>query len=157
MKINNTEIKNLEPIKTVAILHIGDYSGIAAAFEKLGAWAGANNLWAKGPGMAGVYHDDPSKVSVEKLRSHACLEDLGGAELLEGMERYTISGGKYFVMNAEVKMSEYGDAWCKAYAAVIEKGYAFDDRDQYELYISCVDSTQGEDAPWIVEFCIPVK
>lgn len=38
MKINSTEIKNLEPIRTIAISHVGDYSGICSAFEKLAAW-----------------------------------------------------------------------------------------------------------------------
>ena len=157
MKINNTEIKNLEPIKTIALHHIGDYSDIGAVFQKLGEWAGKNGFWAKGPRMAGIYHDNPAEVSVEKLRSSACLEDMGGMEPAEGMERYEISGGKYLVMTAEVTMAEYGEAWCKIYAAIAEQGLECDDRDQYELYVSCVDSTQGDDAPWIVEFRVPVK
>ncbi len=157
MKINSTEIKNLEPIKTIAISHIGDYSGIANAFEKLTAWAGANNLWATAPRMAGVYHDDPMSTPVEKLRSEACLENISGIEPGEGMQRYTISGGKYFVMQVEVTMSEYTEAWLKADAAFKEKGYEYDLRDHYELYVSCAGDIQDENAPWIVEICIPVK
>lgn len=157
MKINNTEIRNLEPIKTIALHHIGEYSGIAAAFQKIGEWAGKNDYWAKGPRMVGVYHDNPAEVPAQKLRSSACLEDMGGMEPAEGMERYEISGGKYFVMNAEVTMAEYGEAWCKIYAAAEQQGLECDMRDHYELYIGCTDSTQGDDAPWIVEFRVPVK
>lgn len=157
MKINSTEIKNLDPIKTIALHHTGDYSGIGSAFQKISEWAGKNDYWAKGPRMAGIYHDNPAEVPTEKLRSSACLEDIGGMEPEPGMERYEISGGKYLVMNAEVKMAEYGEAWQKAYAAVAEQGQECDMRDHYELYISCVDETQGEDAPWIVEFRVPVK
>lgn len=157
MKINSTEIKNLEPIKTIAITHIGDYSGIGKAFEKLAAWAGANNLWAASPRMAGVYHDDPTNTPTEKLRSEACLEDISGIEPGEGMKHYTIGGGKFFVMQVEVTMSEYGDAWQKAYTAFNEKGYEYDMRDHYELYVSCAGNTQDADAPWIVELCIPMK
>ena len=157
MKILSTEIRNLEQIKTIAISHVGDYSGIGGAFEKIAAWAGANNLWAAGPKMVGVYHDDPMTTSVEKLRSKACLENLSDIEPSEGIERYNVSGGKYFVMQVEVVMSEYGEAWQKAYAAFDEKGYACDSRDHYELYVSCVGNTQDADAPWIVEMCIPVK
>lgn len=157
MKINSTEVKNLEPIQTIAVHHLGDYSGITAAFEKLGQWAAENDYWAKGPRMAGVYHDNPAEVPADTLRSSACLEQLDGMEPAEGMERYPISGGKYLVMNAEVTMAEYGDAWCKIYAAGAEKGLEFDTRDHYELYIGAVDGTQGEDAPWIVEFRVPVK
>jgi len=157
MKILNTEVQNLEPIKTVAISHIGDYSGIAGAFEKLAAWAGANNLWAASPKMAGIYHDDPAHTPVEKLRSEACLENLSGIEPDKGMKHYTISGGKYFVMQVEVTMAEYSEAWGKAYAAFNEKGLDFDLRDHYELYVSCAGDTQSPDAPWIVDICIAAK
>lgn len=157
MKINSTEIKNLEPIETIAISHVGDYSGIAGAFEKLAAWAGANNLWAASPKMAGIYHDDPMHTPTEKLRSEACLENVSGIEPGEGMKHYTITGGKYFVMQVEVIMSEYGQAWQKAYAAFNEKGCEYDMRDHYELYVSCAGDTQDADAPWIVDMCIPMK
>lgn len=157
MKINSAEIKNLEPIKTIAISHIGDYSGIGETFEKLAAWAGDNNLWVASPRMAGVYHDDPMNTPTEKLRSEACLEDISGIEPGEGMQHYTIGGGKFFVMQVEVTMSEYVEAWQKAYATFNEKGYEYDMRDHYELYVSCAGDTQDVDAPWIVDLCIPAK
>ncbi len=157
MKIISMEVERLSPVSTVAIPHTGAYSGIAAAFEKLGAWAGRHNLWAQGPRMAGVYHDDPMTTPEVQLRSHACLEDLGGAEPGEGMERYSISGGKYFVTTVEVRMAEYGQAWQAAEAALDERKYSRDKRDYFELYVSCADHTQGADAPWIVKICLPVK
>ena len=157
MKINSAEIKNLNSISTIAISHIGNYSGIAGAFDKLVAWAGANNLWRNSPRMAGVYHDDPMNIPVEKLRSEACLENSSGIEPGEGMKLYTISGGKYFVMQVEVSMSEYSEAWQKAYTAFGENGHEYDTRDHYELYVSCIGDIQDADAPWIVELCIPAK
>ncbi len=157
MKINSTEIKNLEPIKTIAISHIGDYAGICSAFEKLAAWAGANNLWAASPRMAGIYHDDPRDTPVEKLRSEACLENISGIEPGEGMQHYTISGGKYFVMQVEVTMAEYNEAWIKVYDILHEQGHKIDTRDHYELYISCAGDTQDANAPWIVDLRIPVQ
>ena len=157
MKINSTEIKNLEPINTVAISHTGDYSGIGKAFEQLAAWAEANNLWAASPKMAGIYHDDPMYTPVENLRSEACLENLSGIKPSEGMKDYAISGGKYFVMQVEVTMAEYSEAWKQVYAVVKEKGYESDTRDHYELYVSCVGDIQDPNAPWIVDLCIPVK
>jgi len=157
MKINSTEIKNLEPIKTVAISHIGDYAAIGEKFEKLAAWAGANNLWIASPKMAGIYHDDPTDTPVDKLRSEACLENISGIEPGEGMKDYTISGGKYFVMQVEVTMSEYAEAWQQVYVTLNEQGYECDTRDHYELYMSCAGDIQDANAPWIVEMRIPVK
>ncbi len=157
MKINSIEIKNLEPIQTIALTHTGDYSGIGEAFSRIAEWAGRNNYWAKGPRMIGIYHDDPSTVAPENLRSSAALEAKPGMEPGEGMRRHTIAGGKFLVLNAEVTMAEYAQAWQNIYAELGARGLAEDDRDHYELYVSCVDSTQGYDAPWIVEFCVPVK
>ncbi len=157
MKINNIEVRDLDTIKTIALTHVGDYSGIGAAFGKIAQWAGHNNYWPLGPRMLGVYHDDPDTTAPEKLRSSAALEEKPGMEPGEGMVRYTVDGGKFLVMNAEVTMAEYGAAWQKIYAEIASRGLQEDSRDHYELYISCVDSTQGEDAPWVVEFCVPVK
>ena len=164
MKIISAEVKNLEPINTIAITHIGDYSGIGNVFNKLTAWAGANNLLTAAPRMAGIYHDDPMQMPVEKLRSEACLENLSGIEPGEGMKRYEITGGKYFVMQVEVTMAEYTTAWQKAYSTFFEKGYEFDSRDHYELYISFIGDTQSSDScsenpdtPWIVDLCIAMK
>jgi predicted DNA-binding transcriptional regulator YafY len=157
MKINSLEIKQLDPIEVVALRYTGDYSGIGAAFEKIGAWAGANNYWPLGPRMMGIYHDDPSAVPASELRSSAALEAMPGMEPGPGMMRYTVSGGKFLVMNAEVTMAEYGEAWNSIYTELATRGLQEDLRDHYEVYISCVDSTQGPDAPWIVEFRIPVK
>lgn len=156
MKTISTEVKNLEPINTIAIAHIGDYSGIGSAFAKLCTWAAANNLWVAEPKIAGVYHDDPMQTPVDKLRSEACFENLSGVEPGEGMHAYTISGGKYFVMQVEVTMSEYGEAWKKAYATLKEKGYECDMRDHYEFYVSSPENPEDMNAPWIVELRIPV-
>lgn len=157
MKINSTEIKTLEAIKTIAISHIGEYQGIGAAFGKLGAWAVANNLWAAAPKVIGIYHDDPMHTPVDELRSEACLENITGIEPGEGMKHYTVSGGNYFVMQVEVVMGEYREAWNKAYSALKEKGYECDTRDHYEVYVRCVGDMQNPNAPWIVDLCIPVK
>ena len=73
------------------------------------------------------------------------------------MQHYVITGGKYFVMQVEVTMAEYGEAWQKAYAVFVEKGCEYDLRDHYELYVSCAGDTQNPDAPWIVDLCIPAK
>jgi predicted DNA-binding transcriptional regulator YafY len=157
MKVNSIEVKTLEPIETIALHHTGDYAGIGAAFGQLAAWATANNYWTLSPRMIGIYHDSPASTAPDRLRSSACLEAKDGMEPARGMERYTVSGGKYLVLNAEVVMAEYGAAWEKIYAEVASRGLKEDTRDHYELYLSCVDSTQGEDAPWMVEFRVPVK
>jgi predicted DNA-binding transcriptional regulator YafY len=157
MKTNTIEIRELQPIQTIALTNRGDYSGIAGAFERMAAWAGANDYWRLGPRMLGVYHSDPGTTPPEERLLSACLEERPGMTPGEGMSRLTVTGGKYLVMNAEVAMTDYAEAWQKIHSEVSARGLRFDARDHYELYLSCVDSTQGPDAPWLVEFCVPVK
>jgi len=157
MKINRTEIENLEPIKTFAISHIGNYADLCGPFEKLGIWAVENKLWTPTSKMMGVYHDDPSNTPVEKLRSEACLEDISGIEPGKGIKQYIISGGKYFVMQVEISMSECWDAWKKAYDIFNEKGYEYDQRDHYDIFLSCTGDMEDINAPWVVNLCIPAK
>lgn len=157
MEILNQGVRELTPIQTIAITHFGDYTGIGNAFECLAAWAGKHNLWIHSPKMAGVYHGDPTTTPTEKLQSEACLENLSSMEPDEGMKHYTISGGKYFVLQVKITMAEYGKAWEEAFALFNKAGYARDSRDHYELYVSCAGNTQDADAPWIVNLCIPAK
>lgn len=157
MKTNSIEVKNLDPIKTIAIPHIGDYSAIGKVFEKLAIWAEENNLWAADPKMAGVYHDHPKEVPTDKLRSEVCLESLSDIEPGEGMKYYTISGGKYFVMQIELTMAEYGEAWQQVYVILHQQGHEIDTRDHYEWYIRCASDMQNPNAIWVVELRIPIK
>lgn len=157
MKIISTEIKNLEPVKTITLSHIGDYAHIENTFGILAAWAVANNLWDANPKVLGVYHDDPMNTPVEKLRSEACIEDLSGIQPGEGMYHYTISGGKYFVMRFEVTMAEYGEAWKQVYVSFNEKGYECDERDHFELYGPVPENPGDENSTWEVDICIPMK
>lgn len=157
MKIITTEVKELDPIKTVSVSHVGDYMLIYKAFDKVFSWAETNNLWTGSPKMMGVYQDDLNKTPIQELRSKACLEDQKGTQLDEGMEHYTISGGKYFVCKVEVMFPEYPSAWQKAYSLFNEKSYEYDSRDHYELYVSCAGDPRDEATLWEADLCIPMK
>lgn len=157
MEIINKGVWELAPIQTIAITHLGDYAGIGKIFEQLAAWAGENNLWVNSPQMAGVYHGDPISTPIDELRAEACLENLSEIEPGEGMQHYTITGGKYFVLQVQITMAEYGKAWGKAFAFCEEAGYEYDSRDHYEWYVSCARNTQDVDTPWVVDLCLPIR
>lgn len=157
MKIISTEIKELKPILTASIAHKGDYSAIAGLFQELTIWAGENNLWEASPKMAGVYFDDPKITSSENLRSRACIECYQQLDLPKNMTYYTITGGKYFVMQVELYMAEYSRAWQQAYTIFKQNEYEFDSRDNYELYLNCGGNSQESDVFWLVNLCLPIK
>ncbi len=155
MNINNIDIKNLEELHVAAVAHIGTYHQIGKAFETLAAWAVPQGLMVNQPCMLAIYHDDPSKIPAEQLRSDACLVVPSTTEINGNVRPYTVSGGKYLVVNAQLTMSEFGDVWCKVYKIAEEKGLKCDDRDHYELYLN--NPGESPDALFLIDICIPVK
>lgn len=66
-----TEIKTLEPVRLAATRHVGDYMKVDQAFQKVMMWDAKVGAVKGPPRVIGVYHDDPSAVDIDKLRSDA--------------------------------------------------------------------------------------
>lgn len=67
------EIKHFPKLLVASVTEIGPFTeAIPRGFAKLFAWLGANNLQPLGASL-GIFHDDPIKVPVEKLRSELCV------------------------------------------------------------------------------------
>ncbi len=97
----DVKIRNIEaPIKMVGVLHTGPYIEIGKAFEKLNVWLMEASAWPHLRTVAGIYHDDPTCVAPEKLRSHACAVLQSGHELdlSDDLEAVEAGAGKYAVL-----------------------------------------------------------
>jgi ADP-ribose pyrophosphatase len=67
------EIKHFPKTRVACVTEVGPFQeAIPRGFQKLFAWLGAQNLQPLGASL-GIFHDDPAKVSVEKLRSELCV------------------------------------------------------------------------------------
>jgi len=74
------EFKHFPTTRVACVTEVGAFSeAIPRGFQKLFAWLGAQNLQPLGPSF-GIYHDDPAKVPVEKLRSELCVPVAPGAQ-----------------------------------------------------------------------------
>ncbi|GGG28261.1 AraC family transcriptional regulator [Chelatococcus composti] len=67
------QIRELSPVRVVAIRHVGPYEAADAALERLWDW-----LRERGPIPAGlrvfsIYHDDPALVPADRLRCDAAM------------------------------------------------------------------------------------
>ncbi len=111
MTIRKEEFTMIKPIKTVdlesievySVRHVGAYTEIGKAFEKLMKWAYTNkiknkkNLMGKGHYSYGISYDDPNVTEFSKLRSDACIDASDEVTQEEGINKQTISGGRYAV------------------------------------------------------------
>ncbi|CAG0978672.1 DNA gyrase inhibitor [Anaerolineae bacterium] len=67
------KIKHFPKLHVASVTEIGAFGeAIPRGFSKLFAWLDANNLQPLGASL-GIFHDDPMKVPVEKLRSELCV------------------------------------------------------------------------------------
>ncbi len=63
------ELKRFPKTRVASVTEVGAFQeAIPRGFQKLFAWLGAQNLQPLGASL-GIFHDDPAKVPVEKLRS----------------------------------------------------------------------------------------
>jgi AraC family transcriptional regulator len=95
----------------VALRHIGPYHEIGSTFGRLlGTCASLgipNNL------TVAIYHDDPSAVPPQELRSDACLVVGSAPSLPEGSELriMTMEGGEFATATHIGSYAGLGDAW----------------------------------------------
>jgi len=105
----------IEPLKVVALRHIGPYHEIGDAFDRIHRWMIANEVPVQS--AIAIYHDDPSVVPQTQLRSDACLQvpddyqlgETGGLDLRID----TVPGGEYAVATHMGSYAGLNDAWAR--------------------------------------------
>lgn len=160
-----TDMKKLEytvelcdlPARHVAyIRHIGNYSGIGEAFERLSRWAGPRGLFGPNTAVLAIYHDDPDTTPAGKLRSSACLTVPEGTAVDGDVGLMDVPGGKFAVGHFELAQDEFGAAWNALMGEWLPtSGWQPDDRMCYELYLN--EHEQHPEKKFIVDICQPVK
>ncbi len=88
------------PARTMlAIEHRGPYMAIERGFEALFGRASAQGLLPAEIRLVGLFHDDPTLVPEEALRSHAMIPLLDpDAAVAPPLERLTVAPGEYAVL-----------------------------------------------------------
>ncbi len=120
----------------VAILHVGPYPLIGAAFDRLGDWAQRNAGVITGPPMA-LYPDDSQTTAPDELRSYAALPIAPEASIDPAgtVERIAVAGGRYAVAAHHGSYAGLANAWQEFMAAVAADGLHPDwSRSCFEVY-----------------------
>ena len=92
------EIRQAPPMSLLTVEHVGSFMEIGRAFEMLFGRAAALNLLTPQTRMIGLYCDDPTAVSEDKLRSRAGIPAPPGAEACAPLQRVETRGGEYAVL-----------------------------------------------------------
>jgi len=151
------EVKDLPELNVAYVRHIGPYSEIPEAFERLARWAGPRGLLGT-PGAVtlGVYHDCPETTEAAKLRSSACLTVPPDTAVSGDVNLMTIPGGTYAVAHFEILPHQFGEAWENLMSDWFPSSrYQPDDRMCYEIYRQ--DPQNHPEGKFVVDICEPVR
>ena len=151
------DVREMPEMHVAYYRHVGSYSGVGEAFDKLMRWAGPRGLLQfPKTKMLGVYHDDPEITEASRLRSSACITVPEGTEVGGEIGTMTVPGGRYAVASFEISHDRFGEAWDELMGKWLpESGYQPDDRPCYELYHN--DPKTHPEGKFIVDICVPVK
>jgi AraC family transcriptional regulator len=130
-------LRTIPPLELIGVPHTGSYMQIGQAFETLFGTLYARGLIRPDMKMIGVYLDDPDIVSVEKLRSFACVT--GGPEIPAEppLLRRSIDGGEYAVLRHKGPYANMHKAYQWLYAEWLpSSGRQLRDSVMFEDYIN---------------------
>ncbi|MEO8333507.1 MAG: GyrI-like domain-containing protein [bacterium] len=96
--MNEVSIKSLPRLAAVSVEHIGPYTEIKDAFDRLFGWLNARNLSGTDIRMFGAFYDDPAIVAAGKLHSRAAAVTEATFDIEPPLERTDIGGGEYAVL-----------------------------------------------------------
>ncbi len=146
---------NFGPAHLVGIRHVGPYHEIGAAFGKLGAWLGANQIPMEA--MLGFYYDDPRQVAPADLRSDAAAVVPEGVAIPEGndVRIFELPERKYATATHLGSYSGLGDAWQAFEAAVQAAGFTMTDDPCFEVYVN--DCTKVPEAEVRTDLYVPIS
>ncbi len=157
VKIMKVEIKDMPEIHVAYVRHMGNYSEVGNAFEKLMRWAGPRGLLDKPDAkILAVYHDDPGITEESKLRTSVCITIPEGMKTEGEVGTLKITGGKYACGRFEITDEEFSGAWNSMMGEWLpESGYVCEDNPPFELYHNNYE--EHPEKKHILDICIPVR
>lgn len=152
----SVDIRTAPAHHVARIAHSGNYQQIGGAFDKIAAWAGANNLFGPDSLMIGVFYDDPDSVALDKLRSHACLTVPPATPVTGEIDLGTIPGGKFAVVRHKGPYAELPKAYAWLFQEwLVKSAEEADDSPCYEVYLN--DPSSLPPAEWLTDIHLPLK
>lgn len=148
------EVKKMPAINVAYVSHVGDFTKIENAFEKLMRWAGPKGLI--GGKTITMYHDDPNITDISQVRQSACIELKQPVKSSGDVNTTTIKEDTYAVGKFEIGFSEFAEAWGGMMFWIEENGYTVNnERDCYEIYHN--DFRTHPENKCILEICVSVN
>jgi AraC family transcriptional regulator len=140
-------VKSCDPMRLVAVRHVGPYMGIGDAFMRIADYGRTHNLEGIGTQVVGVYHDDPKSTPEAELRSDAGLSVPSDYEPSKGDEVHMVdvAGGEYACLVHEGHYATLGKTYREVTDWIRANGRMMSDKPCCEVYLNTPRDTAPED------------
>jgi AraC family transcriptional regulator len=140
------KIIRVPPMKVAFVRHVGPYSQVGTAWDKVCTILGKEGLLGSTSRFVGVCYDDPDVTPQDKVRYDACVtldEDFAG----EGeVQVQTIGGGEYAVTTHQGPYDHLKDTYARLFGQWLpHSGRELRSEPSLEFYLNDPDSTDAED------------
>jgi AraC family transcriptional regulator len=109
----HVDIKTFPELRVGAVHHVGPYTQISKAFERLGGIAGRAGLIDGSSEMVALYYDDPETTPADQLQSDAAIMLPPDASLPAGLSEQRIPSGQYASTVHTGPYEQLPDAWAR--------------------------------------------
>ena len=159
-KLLSMKIEKVDDFSIAYIRHTGAYAGDSALFiylyNKLTAWAAAENLLSPEQQNVVIYHN-PIHIT-EESRTKISIGISVPEDVKAGGDigKMKLQGGEYLICRYSLHDEEYSSAWNRVYREFLpEKGLKLAEGFSFELYPSDVKAEDRYSA--IVDIYVPVE
>jgi len=161
MQLEQPKIEELTERNVAFVSYTGNYIGnsqlFAELFGKLCGWAGPKGLITPESVFLSSYQDDPGVTPPDELKLDVCMSIPEGTEVDGDIQKKTLPGGRYVVMQAELTSpEEYGPAWTAVVDWMEENKQTLDmSRPSYEIALN--NPEEHPEKHHIVNICMSVQ
>lgn len=123
-------------LRAGCLRHVGAYTGIGQAFERLTPILKAAGLLEGHFRLIGIYHDDPAVTPPDKLRSDAGILLGPGLPLPPGLAEVTLPAGRYAHLRHVGPYDRLPESWSRIKGPWLTSHGRRRDGPSYEIYLN---------------------
>jgi len=154
--MTDVTIRDLPPLRLLALRHRGPYGNIGDAFNRLMAVAGGMGLAGPDTRSFGLYHDDPMSVPASSLRSDAAVTIGPDVAAPDGLAIIEMPALRVAVRRFQGPYSELEGAWSRLYRDWLPaSGEEPADAPCMEEYVN--DCRQLPPSEWLTDLMVPLR
>ena len=140
------EIKSVEPMRLAFIRHVGPYSTVGAAWDKLLPLLGKEGWLGGDTRFIGLCHDDPEITPPDKVRYDACVTVDARFVPFDDIGVQTIPGGDYAMTTHFGPYNKLGETYTRLLGQWLPRsGRELRPTPCFEVYLNDPQSTDPAD------------